>query len=91
MTQFKNIAAQAMASMHLNLPHKLNQHDLPDAKECVKQVMNVMSDLPEVPDVISKSKLKKNMMQTGNINFFCHVINLSSSNISLVWFLHLIS
>ena len=71
----QRIVAQAMASMHLNLHHdKPKQCDLPDAKECVKQVMGVMSDLPEVPDVISTSKLKKNVMKTGNISFFCHVM-----------------
>ena len=52
----RNIAAQAMAELNLNLPHKvrpkLNQPTDPDdpddkakAKECVKQAMGFLTDL----------------------------------------------
>ena len=90
----RKIAAQVMASINLDLPKaKPNQHELPDTKDCIKEAMDVMSDLLEDSDVISTSRLKKKVTKTGNIDlsFFCQVINLSSGNISSVWFLHLIS
>ena len=78
----RQIAADALATMNLQLPKaKLNQRQLPDAKDCIKEAVGVMSDLPEVSNL---SRLKKNVMKTGNMSFFCQVINLSSGNISSV-------
>ena len=56
-----------MAELNLNLPHEgtakpnqLTTFNLDQkAKECVKQAMGLLTDLPEVPDYMSKSALKK--------------------------------
>ena len=86
----RSIAAQALAEMNLNLP-KLNQttrsnpDDEAKAKECVKQAVGLLTDLPEVPDYISESALKKKVTQSGNRSFFWHVLSTSNMTI-LVWF-----
>ena len=78
-----------MAELNLNLPAKLNQPTTfnPDkkAKQWVKTAMGLLTDLPEVPDYISKSALKKRVTQSGNRSFFWHVLSTSNMTI-LVWF-----
>ena len=64
----RKIASQAMAELNLNLP-KPNQSTTFDAdkkaKHCVKTAVRLLTDLPEVPDYISKSALKKRVTQSG--------------------------
>ena len=82
----RKIASQAMAELNLNLPAKPNQLTTfnPDekAKQCVKTAVGLLTDLPEVPDYISKSALKKRVTQSGKRNFFWHV--LSTSNVTIL-------
>ena len=79
----RNIASKAMAELNLNLPHegtaKPNQpttlNSDQKAKQSVKTAMGFLTELPEVPDLISKSTLKKRVTQSGNRSFFWHVLS----------------
>ena len=84
----RNIAAHAMAELNLNLPRegtaaKPNQpDDKAKTNKCVKQAVDLLTDLPEVLDYLSKSALKKRVTQSGNRSFFWHV--LSTLNMTIL-------
>ena len=90
----RNIAAQAMAELNLNLLHKarpkpkqlIDPDDKAKAKECV------LTDLPELLEYISTSRLKKRVTQSGNRSFCWNVMSTSNiTNLGLFWLLHLTS
>ena len=75
----RQIAADALSTLNLQLPNaKPNQCQLPDAKDCIKEAVGVISDLPEVSNL---SRLKKNVTKTGNIDSKL----LLSSNQLVIW------
>ena len=63
-----------------NQPTTFNPDD--KAKQCVKTAVGLLTDLPEVPNSISKTALKKRVTQSGNRSFFLHV--LSTSNMTIL-------